>query len=68
MNILLKENINLIFLTLIIETNTYGAICQGSCLGLSALSLIYLYLKPYDGGPIISYSLQISKLRFREIN
>lgn len=36
--------------------NKHGAMCQGPCLELHAMCLIYLYLKSYEGGAIIIHS------------
>lgn len=52
MNILLMVDIS-VFLLIIITANIY-AISQGSCLGLHAIYLIYLHLKPYEGNTIIT--------------
>lgn len=41
---------------------------QGSCLGLYAVYLTYLHLKPYEGNTIIIHVLDIRKLRCKEID
>lgn len=53
MNILLMVHISIFLLIIIMVANIYGAICQGSRLGLHALYLVYLHLKLYEGSTII---------------